>query len=257
MKIDPSGNPVSEVVLMKAVCTLNSRIRSNGLSSKEMFTRRDQTSGSHLNFSDKGLSDAKHSVRVKNHAYSSKSKARGSASAKSWPVNIGDLVYLKDEGSKFQPRESYIIVDERESKLLLQKISKSGLLSSKQYWVPKNKVFPINNSKMKEKRTTATTYSSDSDTSASEIDCIDEAEAQSDAVDTDNDSVDRPVDTFNESSRPVRQRRRPDYYGTVKDPATVDPSTYNDTIDNWSLGWGQERTRQYIANRQQESSSNT
>ena len=39
LKIDPSGNAVSAVDLLRAVCTLNSGIRSNGLSSKEMVDK--------------------------------------------------------------------------------------------------------------------------------------------------------------------------------------------------------------------------
>jgi len=151
------------------------------------------------------------------------------------------LVYLKDEGSKFQPRESYIIVNERGSELLLQKISTSGFLSSKQYWVPKNKVFPVNNM-LKEKKAIAATCPSDSDTSISDSDCVVETEP---AVVVDADVPSAP-------SRPVRQRRRPDYYGTVQNPDIVDTPSNDDMIDNWYPGWDQERTRRYIANGHQE-----
>ena len=57
LKVDLTGNPVSAVTLLKSVCILNSRIRSNGLSAKEMMTRRDQISGKHLTFKDQLLSD--------------------------------------------------------------------------------------------------------------------------------------------------------------------------------------------------------
>ena len=42
LKVDPTGNPVTAVNLLQAVCLLNSRIRSCGLSSREMFLGRDQ-----------------------------------------------------------------------------------------------------------------------------------------------------------------------------------------------------------------------
>ena len=57
LKVDPTGNPVSSVILLQAVCVLNSRIRSSGLSSREMLLGRDQITGNQLKFSDKGLCD--------------------------------------------------------------------------------------------------------------------------------------------------------------------------------------------------------
>ena len=72
LKVEPTGNPISAVVLLQAVCLLNSRIRSCGLSSREMFLGRDQVTGSHLKFSDKQISEFQESTRAKNHDYSSK-----------------------------------------------------------------------------------------------------------------------------------------------------------------------------------------
>ena len=45
LKIDPIGKAISATTLTQAVSVLNSRIRHNGLSSKEMFLPRDQISG--------------------------------------------------------------------------------------------------------------------------------------------------------------------------------------------------------------------
>ena len=248
LKIDPSGNPVSAVTLLKAVCTLNSRIRSNGLSSKEMFTRRDQISGDHLKFTDKVIATKQESAKTANHPHSSKSKAKGAGPAKCSSSSAGDLVYLKEKGSKFEPRQPYMVVNVSGANLLLQKMSPTGLLSSGKVLVPRNKVFHING-ELKEKKAIAPVTSSDSDDS----DCYSDSSVESDS-DIDTHSVELPPPDIapGSSSRPVRQRRKPDFYGSVRDTDSLSDSVQNDVIDNWYPGWNKERTRRYIDNGQQE-----
>ena len=55
LRQDPSGEPVTEVVLAVAVSTLNSRIRNRGLSSHEMWIQREQSSNVQVNLQDKHL----------------------------------------------------------------------------------------------------------------------------------------------------------------------------------------------------------
>ena len=146
LKVDPTGNPVSAVTLLKAVCILNSRIRSNGLSSREMIPRLDQISGKHLSFEDQLLSDKQGEAKSKNHSHSAKSKAKGAPLAPPAMANPGSLVYLKDEGSKFKPRDQYLVIDKKGANLIVQKMPASGILCSKKHLVPCNKVFPIRKS---------------------------------------------------------------------------------------------------------------
>ena len=55
LKSSPAGGPVSPVLLAQATARVNSRIRSNGLSSKEMWTQRDQLTGDQLPIRDRDI----------------------------------------------------------------------------------------------------------------------------------------------------------------------------------------------------------
>ena len=257
LKVDPSGNPVTAVVLLQAVCSLNTRIRANGLSSKEMFTRRDQTSGDHLKFSDSHIAEKQQSTRSKNHAYSSKSKARGSNLAPGCKTKVGKLVYLKDEGSKFKPRDTYMVVDIKGQDLLLQKMAKTGLYASKQYLVPNNKVFPVLGSSEKEKAVAAPDSSSESDcdytTASNSSDSYSSDASDASSETTVEDHISSNDNVASSSSRPARNRRKPEFYGSVANTGSLPPSVENDTIANWYPGWDKDRTRRYIENGQKES----
>ena len=265
LKVDPTGNPVSAVTLLQAVCALNSRIRSNGLSSKEMITRRDQISGKHLNFKDQLLSDKQHETKAKNHSSSAKSKARGAPLAPPATASPGSLVYLKDEGNKFQPRDPYLVIKKEGSDLIVQKMPVSGFLSSKQHSVPCNKVFPIK----KQQNEKLIAASDQSYCSKNDSPLLNGHETDSDSSDSDDsvaydlpeqrnvhqqDTVPLLSDsTAGSSSRPVRNRRPPQYYGSSRHSDCIESSDQSDEmVESWYPGWDKNRTRNYINNGQQE-----
>ena len=66
---DPLGGAVSEVTLAVATANLNSRIRSRGLSSREMWSQRDQFSNRQLPMSDDDLITKQHDQRLINHPH--------------------------------------------------------------------------------------------------------------------------------------------------------------------------------------------
>lgn len=144
LKIDPSGKAISASVLTRAVHVLNTRIRNSGLSSKEMFFRRDQVSGQQLSFNDSSLGSIQSKSRARNHIASAKSKGKGGSKAIVPDVTIGSIVYIKQEGSKFCPRESYIIVDILDSDVaVLQKMDlNKKCFRSKTYEVPLVNLYP-------------------------------------------------------------------------------------------------------------------
>ena len=66
-----------------------------------------------------------------------------------------------------------------------------------------------------------------------------------------------PTDTAHEvpasiSTRPTRNRRKPDYYGSVTNTDEIPLPDESDRIDNWYPHWDKDRTRRYIENGQQE-----
>ena len=257
LKVDPSGNPISAVMLLQAVCVLNSRIRSCGLSSREMFLGRDQVTGKILHFSDKHLSDNQEATRAKNHGYSAKCKARGGPPASSPQLSVGSLVYIKDEGDKFNSRVPYIVVEKKKDNVLLQKSAPNGLLSSRQYWVPCNKVFPMIPFKdIKQKEVTGPPMIH-SDSSESDLDCSvdlnhsvpfgNNSECSSSYSPVQERPANRPaVDQL--GRRSSRTRSKPQRYGIDQDNSDGSVNSDNDDlIPSWYPGWDKARTHDYIS----------
>ena len=71
---EPGGRSVSEGRLAIATARLNSRLRFSGLSSRELWTQRNQFTHAQLPFSDSQFILAKHDLRSSNHSFSEKSK---------------------------------------------------------------------------------------------------------------------------------------------------------------------------------------
>ena len=82
-----------------------------GLSAREIILKRESFTNAELSFSDSKLSSFKHDKRIENHVASARSKAQGSNIAIEALVNVGDIVHIKNEGSKHQAREFYLVVD--------------------------------------------------------------------------------------------------------------------------------------------------
>ena len=143
-------------------------------------------------------------------------------------VQVGDLVYIKDEGTKHSPRERYIIIKITNQDAILQKMNGSKLMS-KRYEVPLTRIFPVI-AKLTEHITSQSVEeeSSDDDPIPSSVDDLvvaDESEEheiqenssesdrdQNGAHDSENDSDDDISDNDSDSdinNYPTRNRREP------------------------------------------------
>ena len=91
------GGAVSEVTLAVATANLNSRIRSRGLSSREMWSQRDQFSNRQLPMSDEDLITTQHDQRLIIHPHSMKSKAPLALPRPTPDTEVGDLVYIHSD----------------------------------------------------------------------------------------------------------------------------------------------------------------
>ena len=100
LRQDPLGGAVSEVTLAVATASLNSRIRSRGLSSREIWYQRDQFSNRQLPMSDDDLITKQHDQRLVNHPYSMKSKAPLALPRPTPSIAVGDLVYIHSDRNK-------------------------------------------------------------------------------------------------------------------------------------------------------------
>ena len=111
LNISPMGGPISSVTLAKAVANLNKVIRHNDLSSNEIWTSRDQSTGSNLHLDDEMLSDKQHKMRRESCASTAKYNARGSTKVPEDNFEKGEIVYVKSDISKSQLRQRYVIIE--------------------------------------------------------------------------------------------------------------------------------------------------
>ena len=107
LRLDPQSGPATELSLNEACATLNTRLRSTGLSSRELLYQRDQFTGEPLHVDDHAIIMQRHIDRLANHPSSMSSKApRGPLQARDYYV-IGDLVYIKSDLDKSRARDRY------------------------------------------------------------------------------------------------------------------------------------------------------
>ena len=107
---DPTGGSITSVQLSVIVARLNSRIRGQGLSSREMWTQRDQFTSAQLPISDRHLILEKHLSRIQNHPASERAKAPKERIHPKVSIDIGDLVYLYTDGNKCRGRSRYLVI---------------------------------------------------------------------------------------------------------------------------------------------------
>ncbi|XP_073234993.1 uncharacterized protein [Porites lutea] len=110
LRQEPLGGAVSPLTLAVATSALNSRIRSRGLSSLEMWTQRDQFSNQQLPLADDHLIALQHEHRLSNHPHSEGSKAPLHNRRPTPVIDVGDLVYLHSDRNKSRARDRYLLV---------------------------------------------------------------------------------------------------------------------------------------------------
>ena len=129
------GGKVTDLLLAEAISNLNDRIRSSGLSAREIWTKRDQFTGKQLPVNDGKLIVQKVEERNRSHKSSSKYRSRGKSEAVYPEVSIGELVYINSDRDKTKRRDRYIVVKQKDTIVLrpntvcLQKFSGSQLRS--------------------------------------------------------------------------------------------------------------------------------
>ena len=108
---------------------------------RQLFSCMINIQASPIQIDDEDQVKQQVSHRENNHMPSALSKAKGGHKAINYNPAIGDLVYIKHEGNKFNCHDLYLVVQKTKSLLLLQKFQ-NGKLSSKKYEVPITSVFP-------------------------------------------------------------------------------------------------------------------
>jgi hypothetical protein len=101
---------LSPRTLSIATARLNSRIRNNGISSREMWFQRDQYSNEQIPIDDVKRIKEQYHNRCQNHKYSENSKCPHPQPTSIQVIGIGDIVYIHNDKTKLQPRPRYIVV---------------------------------------------------------------------------------------------------------------------------------------------------
>ncbi|KAJ8400992.1 hypothetical protein AAFF_G00389490 [Aldrovandia affinis] len=109
LRLEPNCRAVTPLLLSVATARLNSRVRSRGLSAREMLLQRDQFSNRQLPVNDQELIMKQHSQRVTNHPYSVRSKTPSGRVAVPPTIRPGDLVYLYGDRNKSKARDRYLV----------------------------------------------------------------------------------------------------------------------------------------------------
>ena len=107
---DPLGSPVSHVTLAIATANLNACNCSHGLSTREMWTQRDQFN-QQIPLQDQDIILRQNEERMANHPHSEKSKAPVAKTRPADRITVGDLVYLYSNRNKTRACDRYLVVE--------------------------------------------------------------------------------------------------------------------------------------------------
>ena len=121
---------------------MNSRIRGEGLSSREIWTQRDQFTNEQIPLQDMQLIKSKNDKKLQSHLPSSYYKSRGKHQEKYCPIEKGSIVYISSDGSKLKPRDRYIVPDISKDTCQVQKFV-GDQLRARPYQVKRDDIMKV------------------------------------------------------------------------------------------------------------------
>ena len=142
LRVASARGVLSKSELAIAVAQLNSRIRREGLSSRELWTQRSQYTHEQLPICDRDLINNQHEKRLYNHRSNEKTKSRNKISSNQDFVEIGDLVYLYSDKNKIDRRQRYLVVKVIDDWLYVKKFVGNQLRNSS-YKVKRSECFKV------------------------------------------------------------------------------------------------------------------
>ena len=142
LNIKPDGGPITALQLSQAVASLNSRIRSSGLSAYELWTQRDQVTGDQLPLDDRELIIKQYLRRQSNHASSERSKAGNRSIHPTPDVKLGTLVYIYSDRDKTEACQRYMVTGFTKQGYKLRKFT-SKLFSIKEHEVKPSEIYTV------------------------------------------------------------------------------------------------------------------
>ena len=111
LKITGKSGPVTDIQLATAVRNMNSRIRYNGLTAKEIMFRRNLLDNKPIPVDDSIIMDKMKHNRSQSSKSSMKNKSKTHVPTHDQNFAIGNLVFLREGKTKNSPRDVYIVED--------------------------------------------------------------------------------------------------------------------------------------------------
>ena len=141
-RLAPNAGPISTGTLAVAVRNSNNRVRMSGLSAKEILTKRDNFTGDPLQFEDRTISSLRFDKRILNHGSSERSKAAGGDPANVPDISTGDIVHVKNDGTKHKARDFYLVMSiNYQTKIATIQKFVGSTLRTKQYQVKFTEIY--------------------------------------------------------------------------------------------------------------------
>ena len=91
--------------------SMNTRIRYQGLSSQEMFMKRDMIKNEEIEVNDTKLSDGQKENRTKQSEYQATFQSKSKKKTAPQVFKVGQFVFIRNADSKLSPRELHVVCD--------------------------------------------------------------------------------------------------------------------------------------------------
>jgi len=110
-KHDKSLVKMSPLDLAIVTARLNSKVRAQGLSAREILQQRNQFTQEPIPLNDQALILEKHATAVRNHESSERSKSKSGCKMLDKDIQVGSLVYLFSDHNKHRARDRYLVTE--------------------------------------------------------------------------------------------------------------------------------------------------
>ena len=120
-KLSPSGEKINASQLARSVMALNCKIRNRGFSATEIHFARDSYDQSNLLLDDHSLSNRQKELGYNNHNRLVKSRSPNCAPPNIPTPQTGDIVLIKENKSKHNARDPYLVMGTSDQKSIVRK----------------------------------------------------------------------------------------------------------------------------------------
>lgn len=131
---------LSQSQLDMVTAHLNARLRNHNLSATEIWLKRNQYTGQPLPLNEEDV--IHQNMDRKNHNHPQSTKAKGGKPVLQSTFSVGDIVYLRSEGSKHTPRPRYYISDITQSHIEVRKFT-DNLISKESKAVKPHDIYAV------------------------------------------------------------------------------------------------------------------